>query len=390
MKRILKVLGLATALFLMVVLIVVFSPAAQLFVLTKFAPDHAFTVDHAIAAPDYADTANWLAHPDITDNADWTPVGLTSANAESTEAYVFFIHPTAYLGNEHWMGNLDKDTGTQENKQWMMANLASAYNGCCSVYAPYFREATIHAFFQDDELIDGGPALDFAYQDVARAFAHFIRTIPAGSPFIVASHSQGTVHGQRLVQQVIDGTPLVKRLVAAYLIGCTIHEDIFDTYYQDIKACDGPDDLHCVNAYDTWGPDGDHKGMSCPNWSGDSYRRSHAQWLCVNPLSWQRDELKVEQADNSGSVPVQNRYNLSVFGKDKAKGLQWGELQTPLSGLASAQCVDGILRANDQSDGIFSKMAINGNYHGLDYALYYMSIRDNAKHRVALWQQQQQ
>ncbi|NND00115.1 MAG: DUF3089 domain-containing protein [Gammaproteobacteria bacterium] len=271
----------------------------------------------------------------------------------------------------------------------MMANLASAYNGCCSVYAPYFREAAIHAFLQDD-LSNGGQALDFAYQDVARAFAHFIAMIPAGSPFIVASHSQGTVHGQRLLQQAIDGTPLVRRLVAAYLIGCTIHADIFAGFYTDIKACEGPDDLHCVNAYDTWGPDGDPNGMSCPNWSGEQYLRSDTKWLCVNPLSWVPDQNEVGEADNTGSVPVQNRYNISLFGKDEAKGWQWSDLQAPLPGLASARCDDrGILRTNDQSDGVFSRLAINGNYHGLDYALYYMSIRDNARNRVERWWQLQ-
>ena len=388
MKTVLKYIAVLLLLLVLLVVVLMRSPSLQFFILQQFAPDHDFNAAHAVAEPDYTDINNWLAHPDTDDNADWSPAGLQAVDAANARASVFFIHPTAYVRNEHWMGNLQKDTATDDNKQWMMANLASAYNGCCAVYAPYFREAAIHAFMQDD-LVNGAPALDFAYQDVARAFRRFIEIIPPGSPFIVASHSQGTVHGQRLLQEEIDATPLVRRMVAAYLVGCTIHADIFDRFYQDIKACDGPQDLNCVNAWDTWGPDGDPMGMSCPNWLGDEYRRGDAEWLCVNPLSWRSDGDLVEASDNPGSVPVQNHYNISGFGEDKSKGLQWGEIDPPLSDIASAQCDAGVLRANDQSDSVFSRLAINGNYHGLDYALYYMSIRNNVEQRVTQWWWQQ-
>jgi hypothetical protein len=30
----------------------------------------------------------------------------------------------------------------------MMANQASAYNGCCNVYAPRYRQANIFAYFR--------------------------------------------------------------------------------------------------------------------------------------------------------------------------------------------------------------------------------------------------
>jgi len=388
MKIFLKGLALTTAALCVLTAVVIFNSSAQRFAIQLLAPNHPFTEAHASPAPDYKLQSNWLAHPDKSDNSDWTPKGLLSTTSEKAKAYVFFIHPTAYLRNKHWSGTIDKNTASDENKQWMMANLASAYNDCCNVYAPYFREATIHAFLQDD-LSDGSQALNFAYQDVARAFEHFIDIIPEGSPFIVASHSQGTVHGQRLLQQNIDGTPLANRMVAAYLIGCTLHADIFERHYQDIKACENPDDLGCVNAYDTWAEGSTPNTSSCPNWSGEQYIRSNKPWLCVNPLSWQTNETSINAEENPGAVPIQNNYNLSIFGEDKASGITWSALQSPIKGLASAQCLDGVLHTNDQSNGIFKDYAAGDNYHGLDYALFYVSIRENTNRRLDNWRKAQ-
>ena len=47
---------------------------------------------------------------------------------------VFFIHPTGYLAGDTWTFSMDPNTKAEENTQWMMANQASAYNGCCKVY----------------------------------------------------------------------------------------------------------------------------------------------------------------------------------------------------------------------------------------------------------------
>ena len=90
------------------------------------APDHSFNASHAEDAPDYSLASSWLAHSEIVDNTDWKAEGEQAALNAVETAYVFFIHPTAFLGNDHWMGSLDKTTATEENRQWTMANQASA------------------------------------------------------------------------------------------------------------------------------------------------------------------------------------------------------------------------------------------------------------------------
>jgi hypothetical protein len=349
-------------------------------------PDHSFTASHAQRALDYSLKSSWLAHPKSEDNTDWLPGGGRVFPDDNNPAYVFFVHPTAYLGSEHWVGTLDKNTATEENRQWIMANQASAYNGCCDVYAPYYREVSIATYFETDLGITT-PAIDFAYRDVARAFESFLQQIPANSPFILASHSQGTLHGQRLLQQVIDDSPLHQRLVAAYLVGGTIHEHLFSSHYKAVGICETPTDSQCAIAFDTWRADV-QPNNSVPNWVGDRYMRNNDRWLCVNPLSWEHNEEAVSARENPGSMPVQNEYNLYSLGGDVPVGLSWRPPGTPVRGVASAQCVGGVLRTNDIEPGLFDGQSWGGNYHSLDYALYYQSIRENAQVRVdARWRQ---
>lgn len=350
-------------------------------------PDHSFTASHASEALDYSLESSWIAHPNVVDNADWTPEGDRLASNDGNQAYVFFIHPTAYLGNEHWNGTFDRNTATEENRQFAVTNQATAYNGCCRVYSPYYREVSISAYFETDLNISE-KAIDFAYRDVARAFERFLQEIPAGSPFILASHSQGTLHGQRLLQQVIDATALRERLVAAYLVGGTIHEHLFSSHYKSIGICQTATDLHCAIGFDSWRL-GVQPDSSVPNWTGDRYERNDDRWLCVNPLSWKYDQEPVSALENPGSVPIQNDYILYSYGGDVPAGLTWGPLDSPIPGIASAQCSDGILRTNNQDGGPFDGKSWGGNYHSLDYALFYESIRENVKLRVNTWWDQQ-
>jgi hypothetical protein len=75
------------------------------------------------------------------------------------------------------------------------------------------------------DLRAGYAAADLAYGDVARAFDHFLSVNPSG-PFILASHSEGSIHALRLLQERIIGTPLHRRLVVAYVIGLALPAQI--------------------------------------------------------------------------------------------------------------------------------------------------------------------
>lgn len=332
-------------------------------------PAGTFSEDDAVAAPDYANREFWAALPDMQDPADLVPDGVDAIVQGEGRVDTFFIHPTGYLSSASWMSPMDKDTGTEENTQWMMSNQASAYNGCCNVYAPRYREATIFSYFESPEQRDA--LLGFAYQDVKRAFEYYLEHYNEGRPFIIASHSQGTHHAKRLLKELIDTSDLHERMVASYMIGAVnipISPAWFDSM-QHITACQSANAIHCVVHWDTM-PEG-----------SDAVDRPEES-LCTNPLSWLVNEDLAGAALNEGAVVPEGKYILE-FGKkeDLATGQNFVALGAPRPGQTAAQCRDGTLFVTSQLGNDFDKTGGmgGGSYHGLDYALFYMNIHNNAK-----------
>ena len=88
-----------------------------------------------------------------------------------------------------------------------------------------------------------------------------------------------------------------------------------------------------------------------------------------------------------GAVPASGAFNTKFYGDDVPSGFRHVTLEAPLPMHTWAQCRNGNLFVADQKDTVFGKMAFGGskNYHGLDYPLFHMDIRENAKHRVTLF-----
>lgn len=338
-------------------------------------PSLPFDPSEAVPAPDYADPANWAALPLRDDLADLVPEGVVEEQVQgSAPVDVFFIHPTGFLKGSSWTFSMDPNTSTEENTSWMMANQASVYNGCCNVYAPRYRQASIYAYFSDDEVRD--EVLAFAYQDVERAFQYYLDNYNQGRPFIIASHSQGTHHGARLLKDKIDRTALVGRMVAAYLIGGGIKQADIEKMV-DINVCRNATDVGCVVHWDTFNVADIEK-----------YADAEPGILCVNPLSWELNGSLAGKELHKGAVPGSGEFHLDIMGDDTARGVQFGPLRAPLPNFVEAQCANGRLFISDQSETAFGAAgAAMGTYHGLDYPMFHMDIRENAKVRTAIWQQ---
>lgn len=338
-------------------------------------PSLPFDPNDAAPPPDYDLPVNWAALPDRQGPEDMMPEGVADQDVQGRAPIdVFFIHPTGYLQGDSWTFSMDPDTSTEENTHWMMANQASAYNGCCNVYAPRYRQANIFAYFKGEEIRD--EVLAFAYRDVERAFEHFLAEFNQGRPFILASHSQGTHHGARLLKEQIDGTPLAERLVAAYLIGGGIASSHFDDM-QDVELCTNATDLSCAVHWDTYSESVIDQPF--PDQVGN---------VCVNPLTWEVDGGLAGKDRHAGAVPGSGEFQLKLSGKDEATGIIFGPLGAPRPNLLQAQCKDGLLFITDLSDTGFDAAGGSfggGNYHGLDYPVFHMDIRENAKLRVAAY-----
>ena len=91
---------------------------------------------------------------------------------------------------------------------------------------------------------------------------------------------------------------------------------------------------------------------------------------------------------NDGAEPISGRFQIKFWGSDSASGMKFPPLKAPLKAWTHAECRAGFLFAQDQSDTLFGGVVMGRNYHGLDYALWAMNIRENAKTRVAAYLRQ--
>ena len=332
-------------------------------------PDHVFDPSRAVAQLDYSKNSSWAALPLIKDEADMIPEGESGIDQNNSPVDVFFVHPTGYLKGDYWTDPLEEKSATMENTQWMMANQASAYNGCCSVYAPHYRQASIYSYFGSDEL--RAEVHNFVYQDVKKSFEYFIENFSNGRPFIIASHSQGTHHSIRLLAEEIDSSDLYPRMVGAYIIGGMISKDWMSSM-ENIGVCESAEQIGCLVHWDTMNVAQINKDM--PLYSNN---------ICVNPISWKNEGSLSELQDAKGAVPVSGEFVLEFSGDDGPTDQIFTPLEAPLKKYVQAQCKDGALFASDQTGTRFQTFSgSGGNYHGLDYALFYMDIRENAKLKV--------
>lgn len=333
-------------------------------------PGEAFDAALVPPAPDYGSAGAWAALPDVADNADVVPPesGFTDDQGDA-QVDVFFIHPTTYYQKDGWNAAFDEDGATRSVlEDAVLRYQASAYNGSARVFAPRYRQATLYSFLGDEP--DTYAALTFAYEDVKRAFTNFIETRNGNRPFILASHSQGSLHGMKLLQEEIAGTPLANRLVAAYLIGYAIPEDLGAGF----SACENENQTGCYLNWNSLTADADTSQWTEKSkvWvDGTLTPIAGRNVACVNPLTGALG-ANAEEDTNHGALPL-------VIGDSPLEPL--------VSGLTGAACVDGLLivELDDDVSG-FSFGVRSGDYHLYDYNLFYANIREDVARRVsAFW-----
>mgnify|MGYP001813792922 FL=1 len=345
-------------------------------------PLERFRPELAAAAPNYDDGRYWAALPGESSAATLVPTGQ-GVRTTPAPADVFYIHPTSYLTGDSWNAPLFEDSRAWEMIDVMLAAQASAFNGCCDVYAPHYREATLYSFL-DREDLGGSSALALAYGDVKAAFQNFL-TRTGDRPFIIASHSQGTYHALRLLAEVVDGTPLQARLVSAYLVGYWIPMDTFGRVLKNIGPCESAQDIGCVVHWSTYGDKGERR-TGVPHWyPGGTELVGQKPLLCTNPLSWERDGGRVDAEAHPGALyvdtggsPLNTLFNIPA-------DVELTGLEPVLPGWTWAECRDGLLHVASQTEGVFAESGASADedYHILDYNLFYQAVRENAAARVA-------
>ncbi len=329
------------------------------------------------AAPDYAMPEAWSAWPGRSDGADDAPLGYAPRDEAEREADVFFVHPATFLSPEAWNGPAqDKSLVMKEVDQVVLQNMASAFNACCRVYAPRYRQATIYAMANPTE--DSRRAIELAYSDVARAFAYYMAHENNGRPFILASHSQGSWHLMRLLALEIQGKPAETQFVAGYLPGYMTPKDVFQRTLTSVHLCASPTDIDCVALWNSFGPDGNSRLQRAriEQFYGDHYELvGEKEIVCVNPVTWAADD----------AASPQDRYlGTATFGPVTGLGVSFME------GTISAKCDQGMLKL--ERSGLAHFVSTTGfpedDTHPYDFSLFYMNVRANAVARSAEWLKQ--
>ena len=304
-------------------------------------PDLVFEVP---AAPDYTKLDNWAGHAEKLDLTD----SVFVPTSRSFGVPVFYVYPTVHFPKKGGSWNADSYAEeVRERTHYAVKMQSSAFNVAGPVYAPYYRQAAYQVYNVAPNTTTAN-AYDLAYNDVRTAFEQFLVDIGPDVPFVLASHSQGTDHLERLIRNEFD-KELQDRLVIAYLVGMPVVADL------PIPLCEDPLQTGCFVSWRTF-----HKSVETSSYDA-------AMVGVVNPLSWNTSTVEVPAADNPGAVVFES-----------------GEV---LTGLIGAQIQDGIIIA-DRPKFKGSWLIRTKDYHRGDINLYYLSIRENLQARLENLEQQ--
>ena len=289
---------------------------------------------------DYADEKNWLCRPgrkgDVCD-VDLTTTLVAADGTLTREAFTpnpkapidcFYVYPTVSTDP-----GINSDMTPDPAEKNVILQQFARFASRCRTFAPMYRQLTLAGLRQRL----GGGAINFEsgvwYTDVRDAFRSYLKRDNQGRGFILVGHSQGAYILTEILKQEIDGKPVQKQLVGAYILGATFPvakgKDVGGAL-QNIPLCRKPGQIGCVVNFSAF-------RSTVPPPANTLFGRANDAAMsgsCTNPATF---------AD--GSVPVQPYFLTAgrliamgggppVWAKDKT-------VDTPfvsLPGLLTAKC----------------------------------------------------
>lgn len=319
--------------------------------------------DSAPPTPDYSKDESWAATARSESAAARVAPGA-APRRKKPAVDIFYVHPTTDRSQDHWNQDIADATVNLWTDQSVIARQAGAFNRCCRIFAPRYRQATRRANFAVPALRQ--EAFAIAYGDVLRAFEYYLAHDNRGRPFILVGHSQGAAHIAQLLEERIDGTPLADRMVAAYIVGIGLMEGAFGRAYKTIDICAKPDQTGCAVHWNSILPTGSAKQTAA--FSQQAYIERYGDvagntMLCVNPLTFDRGMPAATSAASKGAVP----------GAPDA-----GAIKPLIRRAVSARCSEEGLLIVEPSTQLALQPLDGGSMHYHDIGLFYEDIRQNA------------
>ena len=304
-------------------------------------PDKKFN-DSEIRIPlDYNDEKNWAFRSDKHDFNRIMPKNYRVKNEKKLNVSVFFIHPTTLFSSKKW--NADTSHFINNNIiDLCLENQASVFAGITDLYVPHYREMHIYSY---TDTINGIKAFNVAYNDIETSFKYFLKNKKT-EKFIIASHSQGTNHAKKLINEYIyPKVDLRHKLILSYLIGMDINKN-----EMLIDLCQNPMQLDCFLNWRSF-----NESYYPNDWNyGENY-------ISINPITYTNDTLWSNKKQHDGILFPNQRIVLkrSISVRNE-KGLLWINF-------------DKNLILNN-----FKKTS----YHNADFNLFWVNIRHNLIKRL--------
>ncbi len=177
---------------------------------------------------DYADEKTWLCRPgrkgdacdvDLTTTvvaADGTLTRETWAANPKAPIDCFYVYPTVSTDT-----GINSDMTADPAETNVIHQQFARFGSQCRTFAPMYRQITLAGLRQrlatGNVTFDNGPH----YNDVRDAWRSYLQRDNEGRGFVLVGHSQGAYILSELLKQEIDGKPIQKQLVGAYILGAT-------------------------------------------------------------------------------------------------------------------------------------------------------------------------
>ena len=216
---------------------------------------------------DYSDDSNWICRPgedDLCATSPRTQEVLADGSLEEVEVSIaedppydcFYVYPTVDLRaaarvHEDLTDVEGPEDATEAQALWLRQH--------CRVYVPNYRQATFGNYFKKEKKRE--PCFEVAYEDVERAWEHYLETWNEGRPVVLYGHSQGGQITSRLFRERDD-----EQVVAAYPIGWPVDAAL---------QCEDAEDTDCLVSFKSF-LDGDDVVTS------DAYAEGE-EVACVDP-----------------------------------------------------------------------------------------------------------
>jgi hypothetical protein len=318
-----------------------------------------YKVTNLVGTPtDYSDKNNWFHLPESTDK----PVDT------------LFIYPTVYINPAPDAPKIvpveDEMLRVAVKDHYPQAPIL--FEDLTNLYEPFYRQSNLCAFvgMKPEEMV----AFQLREQrtDVYAALDYFFEHFNQGRPFILASHSQGSIMLKIALRDYFkEHTDYLERMVAAYVIGFAITTDDL-TANPALKFAEGADDTGVIVSWNTEGPENkkEYNPLVLKN------------AISINPINWRRDETYAPASENLGDrIPVCDEHNpmIALDFKVHNPGLADAQVDIERGSVICTTLADQyVTSAIPGKKNIFGPASL----HLSDYPAYWENIRENVRTRI--------